>query len=1082
MRNTRRSEPGPADHPRGNFTPPARYGTAQAAAAPETAEPVADSGSRLAMRNWRVATRLNVILLIPVLVALVFGGFQVQTAVQTWQDADDAVRTARAVRAAVDYANAVLNERDVSVVPLLQGDKENKTVVAARAATDSAAAAFDATVRELPADERLERRVANIREGEKVLAKLRETAFTRQLPGVQTEEKYVEIQHPLMELANELGFGTSSVASYGRTLYAIELAKAAESLTRSIGTHLLVENRSKLAPEELNTQLTSFASYAYLQQVAEAEYKGGGTAADYQRLQDEQAAALRKGKEQVTQAGQAAKDAGQPFVAPPDLRTMIKLVASGQDPDSLKTQGITPQTWFGATTLGFEAYQNVEKHLADQALQDSSDIADSARIEAIVNSAIVLVALIIAFIVAAMMARSMSNSMRRLRTSAFEVAEQRLPALVDQLSRTDPGKIDTRVEPIPINSNDEIGEVARAFDQIHREAVRLAAEQALLRGNVNAIFTNLSRRNQGLIQRQLTLITDLENNEGDPDQLENLFKLDHLATRMRRNGENLLVLAGEEPGRRWNQPVPLVDVLRAAASEVESYARIELVGIPETDIHGTAVTDLVHLLAELLENATTFSSPQTRVRVTATRLPDGRVMVEIHDKGIGLTAEDFADINHKLADPPTVDASISKRMGLFVVGRLADRHNIRVQLRPSGEQAGTTSLVMLPEPITHGGGGEEIPLEDDFTVSQMVPEAATESFAAYGPTAAELGFDDSRYERAEGQDNARTLDPVGRSLIRGERRAQLEAAANDRGERPMFRDEVGEQQAQQASLDGFENPAAANSFPQETFQQDGYDAQGFPEQNLQEQHGYDTQPAAFQEPSYTDGGFPPPAPEYDATQGGFAQDGWQQQNGYAQDGWSTQQPAQQREMPQTSAYQDVPATDSAAAAPFGSPERVGFDGPGPSSGPLHTTVTDAGLPRRDRGRQQSGPSAPAQSEPQPANGFPAQPAPAAPAGTPDLSAESPDWRSTNDDNWQRAEQARKPKAGGVTPSGLPRRVPKANLVPGTAQQTPQGGPMVSRAPEDVRGRLSNLRRGVQQGRTAGTDTNGQGFGPKHQER
>ncbi len=157
---------------------------------------------------------------------------------------------------------------------------------------------------------------------------------------------------------------------------------------------------------------------------------------------------------------------------------------------------------------------------------------------------------------------------------------------------------------------------------------------------------------------------------------------------MRRNGENLLVLAGEEPGRRWNQPVPLVDVLRAASSEVESYERIQLTGVPESEIHGQAVTDLVHLLAELLENATTFSSPQTKVKVTATRLPDGRVMVEIHDKGIGLTAEDFADINHKLANPPTVDAAVSQRMGLFVVGRLADRHGIRVQLRPRASRPG----------------------------------------------------------------------------------------------------------------------------------------------------------------------------------------------------------------------------------------------------------------------------------------------------------------------------------------------------------------------------------------------------------
>jgi signal transduction histidine kinase len=1021
------------------------------------------------MRNWRVATRLNVILLIPVMVALVFGGFRVQSSVKTWQDADDAVRTANAVRAAVDYANAVLNERDLSVVPLLAGDRENKTVVETRAATDQAAAKFDAAVTELPSDERLQRRVENIREGEKVLAKLRDTAFTRQLTGVQTEEKYVEVQHPLMELANELGFGTNSVASYGRTLYALELAKAAESLTRSIGTHLLVEDRSKLAPGELQLQLTAFTSYAYLQQIALEEYKGGGTDADYRRLLDEQAAAQEKGKELAVQAAQAAKQAGQPFKAPPGIEDMIRKIASGTSPEQLKTKGISAESWFAATTLGFDAYKNVEQHLANQAYNDSNDIADSARIDAIVNSAIVLVALIIAFIVAAMVARSMSNSMRRLRNSAFEVAEQRLPALVDQLSRTDPGKVDTRVQAIPITSNDEIGEVARAFDQIHREAVRLAAEQALLRGNVNAIFTNLSRRNQGLIQRQLTLITDLENNEADPDQLENLFKLDHLATRMRRNGENLLVLAGEEPGRRWNQPVPLVDVLRAAASEVEAYERIELVGIPDTEIHGTAVTDLVHLLAELLENATTFSSPQTKVRVTATRLPDGRVMVEIHDKGIGLTAEDFADINHKLAEPPTVDASISKRMGLFVVGRLSDRHGIRVQLRPSGEQAGTTSLVMLPEPITHGGGGEEAPIEDDFTVSRIVPEHEIQQFAPQGPTAAELGFDDSRYERVDVPDDGRSLDPVGRSLMRDQRRAQLEAAAGDRsGERPLFRDEAQEQEFQ-----AYQEPGAEAAFQETPFQDNGFQANGYDEQTyqelpaqpFQEQHGYNAQPS-FQEPAYSDGGYQQPG--YAAPQNGYAQDEWQQQNGYAQEEWTAQPPA----------FPAQGAADSVAAAPFEAPERVGFDRPGPTTGPLHSSVTDAGLPRRDRGWQQSGPAAPAQPEPQSADGFPAQPAPSAPASD----GESADWRSTNDENWQRAEQARKPKAGGVTPSGLPRRVPKANLVPGTAQQTPQGGPMVSRAPEDVRGRLSNLRRGVQQGRTAGTDTNGQGFGPKHQER
>jgi signal transduction histidine kinase len=437
---------------------------------------------------------------------------------------------------------------------------------------------------------------------------------------------------------------------------------------------------------------------------------------------------------------------------------MVKAMSQLQTTDAaarqtLAAKGVSVTNWWGATTLKYDAYRKIESDKAQTAVNEASDIADNAKRDAIITGAAVVVALLLAFILAGAVARQMSRAMRQLRNAAFGIAEQRLPMLVDQLSRTDPGRVDTRVQPIPITTTDEIGEVARAFDQVHREAVRLAAEQALLRGNINAIFTNLSRRNQSLIEGQLTLITDLENNEADPDQLENLFRLDHLATRMRRNGENLLVLAGEEPGRRWDQPVPLVDVLRAASSEVEQYERIELSGVPEAEIHGRAVTDLVHLLAELLENATTFSSPQTKVRVTATRLPDGRVMIEIHDKGIGLTAEDFADINHKLANPPTVDVAISQRMGLFVVGRLSDRHGIRVQLRPSGEQAGTTSLVMLPDAITHGGGGESQLQRDEFTVSQIMPEQPQQQYQGENfsqtplRTAAELGFDDTRYPR-----------------------------------------------------------------------------------------------------------------------------------------------------------------------------------------------------------------------------------------------------------------------------------------------------------------------------------------------
>ncbi|MEU8029282.1 nitrate- and nitrite sensing domain-containing protein [Streptomyces sp. NPDC049099] len=1061
----RRSKNGPEPSARGNFTPPPRAAAPTPVPGAEPTAAPAPSGGRFSPRNWRVPTRLNAILLIPVAVGLVMGGFQVKSSIDTWQQARDAENTARLVRAALSYADALENERDVTAAPLLLKKTDSKskaTIAAARKATDDAADAFDQAAQNMPQKSGLVRRLKLFREAEPKLAQLRQVAYTSKVTGVQTEEGYVDVSHPLMEFANELGLGTGNITSYGRTVYAISLTKAALSLERSIGTHLLV----KPGPDAPNlaTQRVSLSSYAYLERIAVEEYKGGGTEADAQKLKDKQTQIESQGAAMAA----AAKQQNPNYVPPPsDPTKMVALLATMKDTSVLTRQtlaagGITADNWFAVNSLKYKAYRQIESDMADRAVNEASDIADDAKTSAFITGGVVVVALLLAFILAGAVARQMSRSMRQLRNAAFGIAEQRLPMLVDQLSRTDPGRVDTRVAPIPITTKDEIGEVARAFDQVHREAVRLASEQALLRGNINAIFTNLSRRNQSLIEGQLTLITDLENNEADPDQLENLFKLDHLATRMRRNGENLLVLAGEEPGRRWDQPVPLVDVLRAASSEVEQYERIELSGVPEAEIHGRAVTDLVHLLAELLENATTFSSPQTKVRVTATRLPDGRIMIEIHDKGIGLTAEDFADINHKLANPPTVDAAISQRMGLFVVGRLSDRHGIRVQLRPSGEQAGTTSLVMLPDAITHGGGGETPLDREEFTVSQIIPEQQFqgENFNQMQPmrTAAELGFDDSRY--TEVPDDIRELDPVGRSLMREERRAALEAQTHGQ--------QTAEPQPETAGTPGYEDPLfdgrQAYQEQQPSYQEQAYQEQ--PQQTYEEQTYAEPQQASFDEQSYDksyeeqyyapNGGYPDPA-YAEPAQAPSYQDDWPQQPQQPQNGYRNGYPDQY-----------APETESSQAADASERNRVGFDRPGPGSPAAHE-LTDAGLPRRgsvasgSNGSGTAGGTARAQQEA------------TAPDNTPGAGDDS--WRSANDERWQQAAQLRKPKAGGVTASGLPRRVPKANLVQGSAETTPQGGPQVSRAPEDVRGRLSNLRRGVQRGRSAGSETNGQGFGP-----
>ncbi|MFC5201569.1 MULTISPECIES: sensor histidine kinase [Streptomyces] len=1069
----RRSKNGPEPSARGNFTPPPRGAAPAQVPVPEPVPAPAPSGGRLSPRNWRVPTRLNAILLIPVVVGLVMGGFQVKSSINTWQQAQDAEKTARLVQAALAYGDKLFVERDVTAQPLLE-NKNGKgaadpTVVKAYKDTDQAAAAFDRAAQNMPRTPGLERRLAIFRKVEPGLGNLRKVAYKTK--NVDTEEGYLQIQHPLMEFANELGLGTGNITSYGRTVYAISLSKAALSLERSIGMHLLVKPGPGLSA--LTTQRTALSSYAYLERIAVEEYLGGGTQSDAAKLDAITKQITAELKSQGTQAATAAAAQGEKYVPPPaDMVAQVVGLKSPLDSDraELAAGGVTPQNWWAVNTAKYNGYRQIESDLADKAVAEAADIADNAKTDAFITGGAVVLALLFAFILAGMVARQMSRAMRQLRNAAFSVAEQRLPMLVDQLSRTDPGRVDTRVQPIPITTTDEIGEVARAFDQVHREAVRLAAEQALLRGNINAIFTNLSRRNQSLIEGQLTLITDLENNEADPDQLENLFRLDHLATRMRRNGENLLVLAGEEPGRRWDQPVPLVDVLRAASSEVEQYERVELSGVPEAEIHGRAVTDLVHLLAELLENATTFSSPQTKVRVTATRLPDGRVMVEIHDKGIGLTAEDFADINHKLANPPTVDAAISQRMGLFVVGRLSDRHGIRVQLRPSGEQAGTTSLVMLPDAITHGGGGEQQVQRDEFTVSQIIPEQQNfqaESFQVESArTAAELGFDDSRY--TEVPDDIRELDPVGRSLIREERRAALEAQTT----------------GQPDALEAGQYPEDFNA------PQPGYDGAQPSFEGAQPPYGngqsaYEEQPATYDQQSAYEA---PQQPTYDETyfptNGGYPEPGYPERSreepvearGAAPETFSAfEEPSYQDDWPQRDAYQSdvrsgyAPKGESAQVADAGEQDRVGFGRPGPAPSSAHQ-MTDAGLPRRGSAASGANGRRPADSG---AQGIQTPPAAAASNGE---GNGTDDWRSNNDDRWQRAEQLKKPKAGGVTSSGLPRRVPKANLVEGTAESTPQGGPQVSRAPEDIRGRLSNLRRGVQQGRNASSDTNGQGFG------
>ena len=323
-----------------------------------------------------------------------------------------------------------------------------------------------------------------------------------------------------------------------------------------------------------------------------------------------------------------------------------------------------------------------------------------------------------------------------LQREALEIATVKLPERVAaaasgaELAESDPAAFN-RVEPIGVQTTDEIGRVARAFDQVHAEAVRLAGTEAQLRSNLNAMFISLSRRSVPLIDRLSRMIDSFEQNEDDPDQLAHLFSMDHLVTRMRRNSENLLVLAGEEPVRKWSEPVPLTDVTRAAAAEIEQYGRVALTVQPGIMVSGQAAADVVHLLAELIENATLFSPRNTQVQVAAADAPGGGVVIEILDEGVGVSAGRLAEMNWRLDHPPGVDVSVSRHMGLFAVSRLAARRGIRVRLR-AGAPQGLTALVWLPgtlisheQPQTVGMHSrqpvEGVALADDMIFAEALP-------------------------------------------------------------------------------------------------------------------------------------------------------------------------------------------------------------------------------------------------------------------------------------------------------------------------------------------------------------------------
>jgi signal transduction histidine kinase len=355
---------------------------------------------------------------------------------------------------------------------------------------------------------------------------------------------------------------------------------------------------------------------------------------------------------------------------------------------------VNPSAWESASGAYLTALSAVEDREAVQLATMAGSQSSGLVTEAALVGGLGLLAVVVSVFLLLWFGRKVTGDLTRLHSSVRAMAEERLPRVVERLRRGDEVDVLAESPPPEVSTIEEISQIATSFATVQGAAVAAAVEQARMRKGVNRVFLNISMRSQSLLHRQLGMLDGMERRTSEPGALSDLFRLDHLTTRMRRHAEGLIILSGSTPGRGWRDPVPVIDVLRAAVAEVEDYVRVDVVSESLDLVAGNAVNDIIHLVAELVENATVFSPPNTRIEVRADRVGTGLV-AEIEDRGLGLSQPELAEINRRLASPPEFDLANSEQLGLFVVSMLAARHQIKVSLRQSA-YGGTTAILLLP--------------------------------------------------------------------------------------------------------------------------------------------------------------------------------------------------------------------------------------------------------------------------------------------------------------------------------------------------------------------------------------------------
>nr|MDT0659739.1 nitrate- and nitrite sensing domain-containing protein [Micromonospora sp. DSM 115978] len=627
------------------------------------------------LRDWRIGTKLGAVLVVPSLAFLVLAGAQTVTLfgqADLLGDFSDQVGVASQVSVLV---HELQNERDRTAGELAALSVDSSNPIEATAALRPAHEAVDRAISDFRqaaaplADSDASWQVSYARVGELLddLPEVRAALPAAVLNANAVLSTYNRAIDSLLTLLAEPSPGTDEQELTDAVLRHVQFARVKEIASRIRGQLYAAGRANQYASDDL-VELTDLRAQ---QLTALAEFRASATDGQVGRY------------EQMSTTPD--------FVAAAQLEQGT--VASGDSAPVV----LDPVAWWDASQQRQELLRQVESAVLADAIDQAESRSTGQLNRTILTAGAVLAVLLIALVTSVIIGRSVARSLRLLRGQALQVAQVELPEALERLRTVRTGVARIEVSPALVRSMDEIGEVAEAFVAVHRSAVSVAVEQAIMRRNINSMFVNLARRSQVLVERQLELLDELERDEGDPDQLENLFKLDHLAARMRRNDDSLLVLAGTEANRRWSRPVSLSTVMLAAVAEIEQYQRVRHQVDEQLHIVGHAVADLVHLLAELLENATAFSRPDTSVLLSGRVHSGGTAVIEICDEGLGMSTAALDEANALLAEPAMADVAASERMGLFVVSHLAARQGIQVQLRPADR--GLVAVIWLPATV-----------------------------------------------------------------------------------------------------------------------------------------------------------------------------------------------------------------------------------------------------------------------------------------------------------------------------------------------------------------------------------------------